>query len=154
MRYIVVIAFVLSSLFSFGQNLLVAYSDIYIVVADSGSNFTELDDKAYAASKVLEVAYYSNKRYDAKKGLIYSDEFITENKHDFVEYSHRRFATNDVSIERIEPYFDSIPKSKSMLVIAVMFTKKQDADKTLFELSKFFPRAFIYKKEMYLGCDY
>lgn len=154
MKYIISIGFVFSLLNSFSQGLLIDYSEVYIVIADSSSDFVDLDSKAFAVSKVLEVDYYDNKKFDSEKGLIYSDEVIAENKHDYIEYSHRRFATNDASVERVYPYFTDLKQSKSMLVIAGMFYKQDEADKALFEIIRFFPNAFIHKKEMYLGCEH
>lgn len=140
--------------FCLAQRNLSAYANLYIVVADTSSNFEILKTKAYALSKVLDVPYYDNKEYNTENELTYKKEFIDENRHDDTEYLPRRLPTSEVSIEQASYYFNETKCKSSLLIIAGIFEKKDAAKAVVKKIAIHFKNVFIIKRELYLGCSH
>ena len=124
----------------------------YVVIADTSSNYFELEEKMEVLSKTLKQKIDLRERiYNKEENLIClpldNDDVLYVGS-----YYPRRFESNNtISIEYLN-YYDNISTEKLMAIVTLITDDKKEAKEKLIELKKLSKPAFLIKTEIYIGC--
>jgi len=123
----------------------------YVVVTDTGTNYSELRDKMENIHQALNIAIDTMGRYYNKtKDLI----ALPDNDSDEIyagAYYPRRSPTDFLSLEYLTFYKKGSP-SNTIALIAGIYENKSSADSALNILKPSQRNAFAIKSSIYVGC--
>ena len=127
------------------------YADFYIVIADTGQNYYELEKKMISLSSDLNLKTDSSALYydEEKKRIVLPEDHPDEIYAG--DYYPRRFPSEHLSLEYLNLYIRSSGENTIALVSGI-YDKKEGADSLLQEIQKIEPDAFKVKTNMYVGC--
>lgn len=133
------------------------YYPYYIVTVADGDNFDSLKLIAGKAAELLNIKFDMLGRiYDSKKGIVLPED--AEDEMYSGEYYPRR-PLYDTTCVSIEPKFQFKSKdenvsaeSSQMTIVALLSTRRGEADTVLGLLLPHFPTARVYQDSLYLGC--
>ncbi|MEP7220674.1 MAG: hypothetical protein ABI876_17240 [Bacteroidota bacterium] len=129
-----------------------AMRTMYIVIADSSSDYQKLLGEAKSLSQLSGIPFDArNLIFTKEKGL-----HLPEDDSDVVyagDYIWRRYADESISLERRFPYFNNVRESDpTMIIVAGIFETKKKAATALARIGGIAPRAFIRPTKLYMGC--
>jgi len=125
------------------------YADYYVVIADTGLNYTSLRDEMLNLQRVSNVPIDTMDRtYNKAKNLIalpdnYEDEMYAG------DYYPRRTPSKTLSLEYLNMYKDDA-KGKIIALVAGIFESSNSADSALSNIK--LPGSFKLKAHIYQGC--
>ena len=133
------------------------YYPFYIVTVADGDNFDSLKLIAGKAAELLKIKFDMLGRiYDKKKGIVLPED--AEDEMYSGAYYPRR-PLYDTTCVSIEPKFqfksrdeNISAESRQMTVVALVSTRRGEADTMLGLLLPHFPTARMYQDSLYLGC--
>ncbi len=127
-----------------------AYADYYVLIADTGKNYTELRAKMFNLHQSTDLVIDTMGRtYDKVKGLI----ALPDDSEDDIyagEYYPRRYPSENLSLEYLSQYSDKAGL-KTMALVAGIYENKTKADSALTNI-KTGEKAFVLKSKIYVGC--
>lgn len=133
------------------------YADYYLVIADASTNYFSLQKKMINIHCKFNIEIDTLRRYynTEKKQIL-----LPEDDEDEIyqgEYFPRRFEANTLSIEYAYIYEENNVLEPSnyptkMILVAGMFVNKTRADSLQNVLKALYPKTFVQKSKIYIGC--
>jgi hypothetical protein len=127
------------------------YEIMYIVVADTGSDYYALSSKMHTLSNTRHWPIDTMDRYynKQKDKIVLSD--TNEDEMYRGEYFPRRFTSENLSLEYYTEYSDKTA-DKNIALVAGIYEAQQQADSFLAVLKRLSPRSFVQKANVFVGC--
>lgn len=127
------------------------YATYFIVVADTGSSYVQLDKKMITLSEKLHVEIdRMGRSHNEEKNLI----ALPEDDEDEIyagDYFPRRYPSECFSLEYLNFYKDDAG-DKTIAIVAGIFEVEKSAEKFLRILKKEESNAILFKTKIYTGC--
>lgn len=126
-----------------------AYTNYYIIVADTGSNYEALKNKMLALHNTANIEIDTMGRsYNKAKDLI---ALADDDKDEMFagDYYPRRSVSSTLSLEYLSMYIDNV-SPKTIAVIAGIYETKESADSAWKAIGNV--DTHIVKAHMYIGC--
>lgn len=125
------------------------WSDRYLLILKSTKDFLEAHSFAIKASKELKKDYISEyKLFMPERGIFFSDTLPDDMYRG--EYYPRRYEEDQISLENSSGYKDFEPDY--IIVVAGIFSSKEDAEKALAKARLVYPDAYVKKTNIWMGC--
>ena len=127
------------------------YADYFIVVIDTGFNYSALRTQMFRLSNELGIAIDTlGRTFYEKKNLI----ALPEDDEDEIyagDYFPRRDLGENLSLEYLDFYQQDASKKRIALVSGI-YEDKKSADSALKIIKTIAPKAFSFKANIYIGC--
>jgi len=127
------------------------YANFYVVIADTGKNYYELDKKMYQISKTLKMEVDTMNRYynKDKKEIVVKE--TDEDEMYRGEYFPRRFPSTHLSLEHLKIYNEETDWP-TMVLVGGIYESKREADSVLNLLKPQASTAHVRLSKLYVGC--
>lgn len=127
------------------------YANYFIVIADTGFNYSSLDNKMFLLKKITGIPIDTMERYyDASKNLIVLPD-TSEDEIYAGDYFPRRDPSANLSLEYMNFYQPSSAQKMIALVTGI-YESEKSADSALAIIRRVEKKAFIIKSKIYIGC--
>ena len=127
------------------------YATSYVLIADTGKLYADLDRLMYQLSKALHLPVDTMGRYyNAKEDEVIVPEDDSDEMY-AGEYYPRRFTGENLSIEYLDVYQKNTTP-KTLALVSGIFETAQQADSALRILQQERPGAYQLKPVLYVGC--
>jgi hypothetical protein len=127
------------------------YATCFVVVADTGLDYYSLLKKMLALHRQLDIPIDSMERsYDQSRNLIVQ----TKDDEEGVgagEYSPRRYASDNLSLEYLNFYKEEAGE-KTIALVTGIYGTKESADSAVAVIEKSEKKAFNIKANLYMRC--
>lgn len=134
------------------------YADYYLVVVNSSRSYKALHEDMFRISNRFHISIDTLGRYynTETNAIVVPDD--DEDEIYRGSYYPRRFESLSLSIENAD-YYDDTKEFKEpkqfpaqMILVAGMYAQKERADSLRNALVKAYPRTFVQKSSIYIGC--
>ena len=127
------------------------YANFYVVIADTGKNYYELDKKMYQISKILKMEVDTMNRYynKDKKEIVVKE--TDEDEMYRGEYFPRRFPSTHLSLEHLKIYNEETDWP-TMVLVGGIYESKREADSVLNLIKPQASTAHVRLSKLYVGC--
>lgn len=127
------------------------YATCYLVIVDTGSNYTILHKKMTGLQQSLQLEIDTMGRYynEQKHKIVVPDN--SDDEMYAGEYFPRRDASSFLSLEQMDYYLSS-SGARNMGLVAGIYAAGQEADSALIKVKQVERNAFVLKAKIYMGC--
>ena len=127
------------------------YATCYLVVADTGNNYTLLRKKMAGLQRSLQLEIDTMGRYynEQKHRIVLPDS--SDDEMYAGEYFPRRYASEALSLEQMDFYLSS-SDVQNMGLITGIYASRPGADSALTRVKQMERNAFVLKTKIYMGC--
>lgn len=123
----------------------------YVVVMQEGYSYAALDIEMYRAAEKYKISIDTmDRHYDARRKMV----VLPDNAADDIyagDYYPRRYASNTLSIEHLD-YYTNSALGKKLALVAGIFSNKKEAYNLINKIKSGYPKAYILKANIYIGC--